>query len=162
MFTLRPMSLTQSQLAKSLGIHRSVISKLLNDPKSIRSSKKTRAAVYKLVKKSGYLEKFYQTKHHRSDERKKVNMQAKVDVILNDGAKYASGSVKIINISKSGALLSELKVKCLPVKPFKFVIKPQNAVCFEGKPTRIEMNGEVQFGISIVSKNGAQENCPKV
>jgi len=149
------MHLTQVQLAKQLGIHRSVISKLLNDPKSIRLSKKTRAAVYKLVKKSGYLEKFYQTKHHRSNERKKVKIQnIPVQIILKNGQKYSSGTVSIANISKSGALLSNLSVESIPNKPFKFVFQDAYGKNLYGKLKRVEMNGSVEYGVEFIQNKG--------
>lgn len=74
-----------------------------------------------------------QGQYLRRWSRKKVSIPTKVDVILDGGKKYTSGTAMIRDISLKGARLGKfvLKKPNLPVRPFSFHLQFQ-AARYEG------------------------------
>lgn len=80
--------------------------------------------------------------HYRECKRKKVDIDADVGLVLEDGTVYSEGTAKVKDVSPSGALLSELALnkEAFPVKPFIVDLKMRSpgyeGIRFRCKPVR--------------------------
>ena len=80
--------------------------------------------------------------HYRECKRKKVDIDADVSLVLEDGTVYSEGTAKVRDVSPSGALLSRLDLskEAFPVKPFVVDVRMRSAgyegIRFRCKPVR--------------------------
>jgi hypothetical protein len=85
--------------------------------------------------------------HHREFRRRAVGLPATVSVLTPDGALLGRGTVRIANISASGALLTELRLqgRGLPVGGFLLDLEvsggPQTGTTLRCRPVRPAADG---------------------
>jgi len=87
--------------------------------------------------------------HYRECKRKKVDIDAAVSVIDENGDVYDKGTAKVTDVSPTGAMLSSIKLKkeSYPTKPFTIEMRMESSgyegITFRCKPVRFvpEMGG---------------------
>jgi hypothetical protein len=68
--------------------------------------------------------------HYRECKRKKVDIDAAVSIIDENGDTYDKGTAKVMDVSPTGAMLSSIKLKkeSYPTKPFSIEMRMQSSL----------------------------------
>jgi hypothetical protein len=81
--------------------------------------------------------------HYRECRRKDVDIEAEIQVYLADGTYFDKGTAKVANVSASGALLTEVRLKGESLPTGQFVVHvtmrggQYNGVTIKCKPVRL-------------------------
>ncbi|MBN1809565.1 MAG: hypothetical protein JW909_10900 [Planctomycetes bacterium] len=93
--------------------------------------------------------------HYRECRRKKVDIDAAVSIMLPDGKVHDKGKAKVKDVSPTGALLADLKIKksSFPSGPFTIEVKmlsgDYEGIVFRCQPVRF-VPGENGLGVRFV------------
>ncbi|MFC1672133.1 LacI family DNA-binding transcriptional regulator [Planctomycetota bacterium] len=145
---------TQTDIAAKVGVHRTTVCRVLNRHPTHRVSPETVIRILRAAEELGYDPKNLRNNpERRTSERRDVNMDIDLAIVLNSGPVYDEGTARIKNLSFVGALLSNVKMRenHLPLEPFyaRFTIKNTRArgLSFNADFTRMHTDGHLEFGI---------------
>jgi transcriptional regulator with XRE-family HTH domain len=145
---------TQTEIAAKAGVHRSTVSRVLNRVADHRVSQETVIKILRAAKQLGYDPKnLRRNPERRSAERKDVNVNAEIEIVLKGGKVFAEGKAVIKNLSVAGALLGDVMTTTghLPMEPFyaRLTIRDKSGdkVGFKAEFVRIQSSGNLEFGI---------------
>ena len=145
-----------NDIAKELGLSYTTVCKTLNKDPKHRVSKETKAKIFKKAREMKYDFSSIHIIHKRQSERIEVNIPARIKLKSTNSRKlFDKGSIMIKNISKSGVLITDIKLKknCLPLKPFICELSIFNGrlkgIRLKGEPVRIGNNGDLHLGLSL-------------
>lgn len=144
---------TQQDIAKALGMSRTVIAKVLNRDPNYRASAATRQRVFEAARRLGYDFSQLRPLHRRLHHRQAVDLPAHVSIRLSDGRPYTQGHARVLELSLGGAKVGDFRVSppTLPLKPFRIDLivemKRGQNMSLSGLPTRVEMRKGLAFGL---------------
>jgi transcriptional regulator with XRE-family HTH domain len=159
---------SQAGIAALAGVDRTTVNKILNHYAGDRSSSETVEKVLRAARKLGYdftrLDR-KRNPNRRRETRKKVNLNVDVAIHLEDGTLFDTGRGRILDVSRSGALLADLETqkRNLPLAPFYCRLTLRDAshhegVSIPGKFLRFFGNGTIQFGIRFEALAETERN----
>ena len=135
-----PKRVTQQDIADVLEIDRTTVTKILNRDPGYSASLDTKNLVFLTAERLGYNFKTIRRPFKRTHDRAEHSFKTEIEIKLNDGTHFDTGTATIRNISIGGALLDKI-ITTKSVLPLnKFII----AIHFKSP--------EVLSGISIDSK----------
>jgi hypothetical protein len=110
---------TQLDIARTLGIDRTTVSKVLNDAPGVYAGMRLRARIFEAAKKLGYDSRRLRSKQKIQAEKRLVEIPAKVEILLWDGAVHAKGTATVVRLDASSAELADFKItpSSIPLKP---------------------------------------------
>jgi hypothetical protein len=135
------MAVSQQDIADSLGLSRTTVTKILNRDPKYSASESTRDLVFSTAEKMGYDFTTIRRPFKREYGRTEINAKCHVEILLDDENQvFDKGEASARNIGVGGALLTDLKLprNCLPLS--KFVIRCR----FVDMPTLADLTGECQ------------------
>lgn len=144
---------TQSEIARKVGIDVSSVNKILNKTPGPVFRKETIKKVHQVARQLGY--NFGKLKHHhrRADPRKPVEVPLELSIYLADGRLFERGNAVMRDVSLSGAILSGivlLEKKGIPLEPHSIGIRllagPLKDIEIRSKPVRFLVR---DFGIDL-------------
>ena len=145
---------SMNEIARALGMSRTVVCKVLNRDPKYTPNKKTKELVLNKAKEMNYDFSKLHTRYRREHERKEVNIPTKVVIrTKKDNKIFNKGTAVIKNISEGGALISNMKFSknCLPINPFTFELKLNGGgfknCTMTGNPVRVTSNDEMNLGV---------------
>lgn len=128
---------TQSEIARQVGLDVSSVCKILNSRNHSRFGRQTIQRVFKVARRLKYdfhrLKHVHQRRHHRVS----VDLVAELLVYLRkDGTLYDRGHCSICDLSLVGACISGVALprRALPLESYSFIIRPK---CKEMKDVEI-------------------------
>ncbi len=147
---------TQSEIARQLGLDVSSVNKILNRRSGPVFRTETVERVFEVAQRMGYnLDKL---KHHHKREhpRRPIKVEAELSVYKKDGDLFDRGSANITDLSLSGAMVSDvlLPQNALPIDPFFVRLNPRNRplneIELKGEIVRMENKGRTKYGIRFL------------
>ena len=155
------LTISKKEIAKSLGLDRSTVSKILNNYEVDKFNSETVNRVREAARRLGYV-KTQRRLHPRRD----VGGLAQARVILDDGREFSRGLVYVKNISNSGVLVEFLQVEggAIPVAPFRLDIDVTESSSLRGvtlpcRPVRLTTSPENRLlgvGLSFLELDDAR------
>lgn len=134
------MAISQQMVAEALGLSRTTVTKILNRDPKYSASEATRDLVFKTAEKMGYDFTTIRRPFKREYGRTEINAKVAIEVIMDDGKIFDSGTAVARNIGVGGCLLTELTLpgNSLPITNFKLRCR------FEDLPLLTNLVGESQ------------------
>lgn len=149
-----PREATQADVARRAGVDRSTVSKILSGYPSDVFDPKTRAKVEAIAEKLGY---HLPTRRRIRDPRVPAGLPAQLVVRrCADGAHWASGTGWLVNLSRTGALVTDLVLDPphLPLTPFEievlFRLSPGDPpITLKSRALRLAAENPPKLGLGI-------------
>jgi len=135
------MAVSQQDIADSLGLSRTTVTKILNRDPKYSASEVTRDLVFKTAEKMGYDFTTIRRPFKREYGRTEINAQCQIEIITQDDNQlFDKGDAVARNIGVGGVLLTHLNLprNCLPL--CRFLIRCH----FVDMPTLADLTGECQ------------------
>ena len=134
------VAVSQQSIADALGLSRTTVTKILNRDPKYSASEATRDLVFRTAEKMGYDFTTIRRPFKREYGRTEINASATIDVVLENGEVFDSGTAVARNIGVGGALITNLRMpkSALPLKPFTVRIR------FTDLPALANLVGECQ------------------
>lgn len=101
---------TQSQIAKHIGVDVSTVNKILNRRQGPVFSKETIRKVFKAARQLGFPMDKLKHNHRRLSDRKAVDLPARVDVYRPDGTVLETGDGILQDVSAGGCRLEKVRI----------------------------------------------------
>ena len=149
--------ITHEVIAAHLNLARTTVTRILNSDPTYRASQRTRQMVFSLAQQLGYDFSHLRRIHRRRDERKPMNLEASVRLILDDDRVFDEGVCTIRNISLAGALIGNLRLTkgILPLAHVWVQLEaktgPLAGISLRGEMARCAYNKEFEIGVSLTS-----------
>lgn len=161
----RNRSVSQQNIAEKLRLHRTTVTKILNNTPGSRVSQKTIEIVFATARKMGYDFSRLRNIHRRRFIRKPVKLEAEMTVYYLDGKVHDKGSTTVKNLSPEGALVTNMRLPKMtfPVQPFyiilKFVEGDLQGIEVKGQIVRFKTDGNIDIGVEFqeMSENDRQK-----
>ena len=150
---------TQEQIAVRANVDQTAVSKILNNYPNHGIPEVTVNKVVAAAKELGYdLAQRFKNNDRRWDKRKPVNLKAYIKIILESGKIYDEGFGIIQDLSKTGAMITNLRLhkQSLPLQAFHFLIELNDKFSLTGELQRFLIKPDVQLGI-IFNRLGEDE-----
>jgi len=152
--TAKRPKVTQEDIANACKIDQGSVSRILNKDTRDSFAEETVDKVFKIARELGYLHPALVTSNRRESIRRKVEYDARVQIVIGTNTVYDEGAVDIEEVSASGLLLRNFRTKkqTLPMDRFKLDVeisspkhKPFKARC---RVVRFSGN-ENEFGLAV-------------
>ena len=117
---------TQSQIARRVGLDVSSVNKILNRRKGPVFKRETVKEVFKVARELGYDLTKLKHQHRRAHPRKHSELPLELSIYLADGTLFDRGHAVLRDVSLSGALLSGViltEQKGIPLQPHTIGIR---------------------------------------
>lgn len=148
---------TQSEIARRLGVDVSTVNKILNEKAGAKFQKTTVDAVLRAARELGYDFDRRKYTHRRTHPRRRVDAPAELRIVLPDGSTFDRGRCQVGELSEGGAHLEaiDLPGKRLPLGPFTVVARitagPLAGVTLRTRPVRVVTTaGRLQLGVQRI------------
>ena len=147
---------TQSEIARQLGLDVSSVNKILNRRNGPVFRNETVKRVFDVAQRMGYNLDKLKHHHRREHPRRSMKVEAELSIYKKDGNLFDRGSAKITDLSLSGAMVSEviLPQNALPVDPFFVRLNPRNRplneIELKGEIVRMDNKGRTKYGIRFL------------
>lgn len=152
---------TQSDIARKLGIDVSSVNKILNRRKTGFKPETVRR-VFRVAKALGFRFERLKYIHRRRFERKRVQLEADLLIFGADGSEIDRGRCIIDDIAVCGASLVrvELRNSCLPLRQvtlsLRLQLKQNKTLELRGVVVRLREDGDVmKLGVAFLNPNPA-------
>jgi len=135
------MAVSQQDIADSLGLSRTTVTKILNRDPKYSASESTRDLVFSTAEKMGYDFTTIRRPFKREYGRTEINTKCNIEIITEENNQvFDKGEASARNIGVGGALLTDLRLprNCLPLS--KFIIRCR----FLDMPNLADLTGECQ------------------
>jgi hypothetical protein len=153
---------TQSQIARQVGLDVSSVNKILNGRPGVVFRKETVRKVIKVARRLGY--DFGKLKHHhrRLHPRKSADLPLELSIYLADGTLFDRGQAVMRDVSLTGALLSGVILtdkKGLPLQPHTIGIRllagDLKDLEIRSKPVRfLQRSGAIHLAVEFEKVEG--------
>lgn len=146
---------TQYDIAKYLNICQGTVSKILTGYDQDTFPEDTKRKVIAAAKQFGYVHPSLIIPKRRESDRKSINADAVVSVVLNDGSVFAEYRAKVCNVGLTGLVVHNFEGdrRVFPIDPFMFDIRVCGSlldmVRVRAKPVRLERNDVVGMGFAV-------------
>jgi transcriptional regulator with XRE-family HTH domain len=148
---------TQSQIARRVGLDVSSVNKILNKRPGPVFRKETIKKVFKVARDLGFDFSKLKFQHRRQHPRKSADLPLELSIYLADGTLFDRGRAAIRDVSLTGALLSGIILterKGLPLEPHTIGIRlldgPLKDLEIRSKAVRfLERIGGIHLGIAF-------------
>ncbi|HEY3323970.1 MAG TPA: PilZ domain-containing protein [Planctomycetota bacterium] len=149
------MAVSQQDIADSLGLSRTTVTKILNRDPKYSASEATRDLVFSTAEKMGYDFTTIRRPFKREYGRTEVNARIQMEVVMDDGQTFDKGDAVARNIGVGGALLTNIKLprNCLPLS--KFILR----LHFTDLPQLADLTGECQV---VRISDSMEEGQPEI
>lgn len=120
-----PRRTTQHDIARRVGVDQGSVSRILNKNTRDSFAPETVAKVFKIARELGYLHPALVSSNRRESPRKRVNVPARLRVVIGANTVFDEGSVEITELSQSGCTLRSFRTKkgVLPLDRFRFDVE---------------------------------------
>ena len=98
------MGVTQEDIAKELGIHRSTVSKVLNNHGTALVSEDTRRKILDTARGLGYSFSRLRRPYRRGNTRWSLDIPVLLEILDDQATVQERGEARLVNISKDGGL----------------------------------------------------------
>lgn len=152
----RSLVVTQTQIARQVGIDVSSVNKILNRHGEQGFSKATVKKVYQAAQRLGFDFDRLKHAHRREYERRAVDWSAGIAIYAADGTLLDEGSCHVSDIARCGASLTDVRVKrgSMPLRPFSVGLRIDRKSGGQeeilGRVVRLqEWDGTLKLGIAF-------------
>src|SRR5882672_3654833 len=145
---------TQTQLARTLGIDVSTVNKILNRTPGYRFRNDTILRVFRMAKSLGFDVDLLKFRHQRRHARTETQTESDLVLYTESGRVLARGTAVIRNFSNSGALLTDIRLATprLPTQSFFVEVTPhagRSWKTFRGRVLRLRSKARIAWGIEF-------------
>ncbi|HEY3227453.1 MAG TPA: PilZ domain-containing protein [Planctomycetota bacterium] len=145
---------TQEDIANACKIDQGSVSRILNKDTRDSFAPETVDRVFKIAREIGYLHPALVTSNRRDSTRKKVEHEARVQIIIGTNTVYDEGAVDVEEVSTSGMLLRNFRTKkqSLPMDRFKLdvEISSPKSKTFHARCKVVRFwDNEHEFGLAV-------------
>ena len=151
------MMVSQRSIARVTGTSPSTVSRVLGRDPTARISRATRERILRAAAELGYDSSRVRRWYKRSSKRLPVSSPCRVQVIRRSGELYDEGQARVVNVSSTGALLTDLDLpkESLPTTPFvvrlKFLDQEVIGTHVDCEVVRLAGVARVELGIRFTS-----------